>query len=151
MSFTVEFARNYHQSLRASCNKLSLLTCCSILGLGLTISFRVHWQHSDSVLCVGREALQNCGGCALWDFLLQRKKIDGVTPTEAPTDILEHYGCIPKDALFPCIVHNFWPEPSGPWSKVVHYIGNRAPFRTVISHAPDPHEKAHVPPLFCDL
>ena len=30
----------------------------------------------------------------------------------------------------PNIVHYFWSEIHGSWSKVVHYIGNRVPFRT---------------------
>lgn len=34
-----------------------------------------------------------------------------------------HWGC-PKWHPNPCIVHSFRPEPHGPWSKVMKYIGN---------------------------
>jgi hypothetical protein len=34
----------------------------------------------------------------------------------------------PKWHSIPYIVHYFWPEGYRPWSKVVHYIGNRVPF-----------------------
>jgi hypothetical protein len=38
------------------------------------------------------------------------------------------YGPRPKSSLY--CPHYFGPDPNGPWSKVVHYIGNRMPFGT---------------------
>ena len=44
--------------------------------------------------------------------------------------------CISNGTLFPIECTTFWPEPYEPywlWSKVVHSIGNRVPFRTILS------------------
>ena len=39
-------------------------------------------------------------------------------------------GMCPKWHAIPDVVHYFWAEPYGPWSKLVPYIVNRLPFRT---------------------
>lgn len=40
------------------------------------------------------------------------------------------HGIRPKWQPIPYKAHYVWPEPYGPWAKVVHYIGCRIPFGT---------------------
>jgi hypothetical protein len=50
-------------------------------------------------------------------------------PGSATSESVIRGGIRPKCHPVPYIVHYFWPEPYGPWLKVVHYVGNRVPLR----------------------
>ena len=72
--------------------------------------------------CVGpAQRLTDCICLFNWDALSYEEK------TQTDTQKLSRES-VPNGTLFPMQCTSFGPQPYRPWSKVVHYIGNRVPF-----------------------
>ena len=77
--------------------------CCAVSGLG---GQQCMWALKQSVCRNLKNVMID------WDCLLHKYQ-----------DCTR--GCVPNGTLLPYVVRYLWPEPYYPWSKVVHYVGNR--------------------------